>query len=80
MICIYTDIHTRESPTIAKRRSNIRCTRPNIEDLTAHYSGLEAGQEVDRNRATRMEVEQLCKLAKHGKALGLDGIQATCNI
>ena len=52
MIYIYMYIiHTRESPTIAKRRSNIRCTRPNIEDLTAHYSGLEAGQEVDRTQS-----------------------------
>ena len=86
---------------VAKKRANIRCRGPQVDDLTNHYSQLEAGQEIaytallkqcaqQQHAAqadlplmvslheipTRVEVEQVCKLAKKGKAPGLDGIQA----
>lgn len=87
--------------SIAKKKANIRCTGPQIDDLTDHYSQLEAGREIayedllqqcaQRQLAaqddlplriqladlpTRVEVEQICKLAKRRKAPGLDGVQA----
>ena len=31
---------------MAKKRANIRCRGPQVEDLTDHYSKLEAGQEI----------------------------------
>ena len=86
---------------VAKKRANIRCRGPQVDDLTRHYSNLEAGKEIaypalltqcaqQQSEAqadlplmislheipTRVEVEQVCKLAKKGKAPGLDGIQA----
>ena len=86
---------------VARRKANIRCVGPQVDDLTAHYSQLEAGQEIEyadllsqrahRQREaqtdlplqlkltdlpTRVEIEQVCKLAKRRKAPGLDGVQA----
>ena len=86
---------------IAKKKANIRCTGPQPDDLTAHYSQLEAGREIAyedllqqcaqrqsdaqadlllqlqlSDLPTRVEVEQICKLAKRRKAPGLDGVQA----
>eukprot|EP00435_Cladocopium_sp_Y103_P034474 s425_g8.t3 len=87
--------------SIKKRQSNIRCSGPHVDELTAHYCSLEAGREVvyssllehchSRQKAqlddlpllislqdlpTRVEIEQVCKLAKKGRAPGLDGVQA----
>ena len=86
---------------VARRKANIRCVGPQVEDLTAHYSQLEAGQEIEyadllsqcahrqceaqtelplqiklTDLPTRVEIEQVCKLAKRRKAPGLDGVQA----
>ena len=86
---------------IAKRKSNIRCLGPQVEELTHHYCQLEAGHPVEyasllaqchqRQKdavnelplaislcdiPSRTEIESLCKLAKAGRAPGLDGIQA----
>lgn len=86
---------------IAKRKSNIRCLGPQVEDLTQHYCQLEAGHPAayaslleqchQRQREavnelplainlcdipSRTEIETLCKLAKAGRAPGLDGVQA----
>lgn len=33
--------------SVARRKANIRCTGPQVDDLTAHYAQLEAGQEVE---------------------------------
>ena len=86
---------------IAKRKSNLRCFGPQVDELCQHYCNLEAGYPVPytelldqcaaRQRAaqdelpltlrlsdipTRTEIESLCKLAKRGRAPGLDGVQA----
>ena len=87
--------------SVAKKRMNIRCSGPNVDELTQHYATLEAGKEIyypnllhqcaqQQHEArtelplmlslhdlpTRVEVEQMCKLAKQGKAPGLDGTRA----
>eukprot|EP00435_Cladocopium_sp_Y103_P028906 s1595_g7.t1 len=87
--------------SIKKRRSNIRCSGPHVDELTAHYCSLEAGQEVSysalltrchmrqksciddlpleislQDLPSRVEIEQVCKLAKRGRAPGLDSVQA----
>ena len=86
---------------VARKKANIRCIGPQVDDLTAHYSQLEAGREIAyedllqqcarrqsdaqtdlplqiqlSDLPTRVEVEQICKLAKKRKAPGLDGVQA----
>eukprot|EP00435_Cladocopium_sp_Y103_P058241 s483_g20.t1 len=86
---------------IKRRKHNIRCTGPSVDELTAHYSRLEAGLEVPysdlllqchdrqqraldelplsvslRDLPTRVELEQVCKLAKRGRAPGLDQVPA----
>ena len=87
--------------SIAKRKSNIRCIGPQVDDLTQHYCQLEAGHPIDYDSLlqqchqrqaesvnelplainlcdvpSRTEIESLCKLAKAGRAPGLDGVQA----
>ena len=86
---------------IAKRKSNIRCLGPQVDEITQHYCQLEAGHPIEyaslleqchqRQKEavnelplvinlcdipSRTEIESLCKLAKAGRAPGLDGVQA----